>query len=296
MSIPVYYALPLLSGLLYAVGALLTKRAFACGFGLTRYIFLSNMAMALLFQVFWIFAEFPSDPGKWYWPVLCGVGFFLGQVFTFLAIRAGDVSVQAPVMGTKVLFVAVFTVVLGAGAVPLSWWAGAALTVLAIWLLSASSFANRAATYRALVLSLISAACFAWVDTIVQREARPFGTFAFLGIMSVSLAFCTLALIPFFRGSLRSMSAKAWLWGALSAFLIAIQSLGIAISIGFYGRATAVNIMYSSRGLWSVLLVWVAGRLFANEEGKAGTSVMLRRLFGAVLLSAAIILVLLEED
>ena len=36
----------------------------------------------------------------------------LGQTFTVLAVRAGGVSIHAPLMGTKVIFVAVFGTIL----------------------------------------------------------------------------------------------------------------------------------------------------------------------------------------
>jgi len=56
--------------------------------------------------------------------------------------------------------------------------------------------------------------------------------------------------------------------------------------------AAWANLLYSSRGIWSVALVWGAGSAFGNTEGEAGRSVMLRRLAGAGLMLAAIALVL----
>lgn len=292
MNLPIYYVLPLLSGFIYAVGALISKRALNAGFGVARYIFLSNILLALCFHIFYISAEWPQSWAGVHWPLLAGFGFFLGQVFTFLAIRTGDVSVQAPVMGTKVVFVALFTVAMGAGPVPVDWWLGAILTAVAIFLLSASNFANRASTYRALVLSVISAAFFGWTDVMVQQGAAGFHPGTFLILMNYSLVLSSMTLIPFFRGRLRDTPPEAWKWGLISATLIGIQAVGMALAIAFHGRATAVNILYSSRGLWSVLLVWVAGSLFANIEGKAGKRIMQRRLVGATLLCIAIALVL----
>lgn len=290
--LPIYYLIPLLSGVLYAVGALLAKRALDNGMGVYRYLFLSNLSIAILFLPFICFV---NEPIPWQligWPLCSSLGFFLGQMFTFFAIRYGDVSVQAPVMGTKVLFVALFSLLLQAGPVPVSWWIGAFLTTTAIFLLSYSNLKDRKATLITLVLSLISAAFFALVDTIVQREAPAFGPSAFLVLTMGGVGLLSFTLIPFFRGRLRDLSAAAWKWGLLSTTIIAVQSMGIAYAIGFYGHATAVNIMYSSRGLWSVVLVWIAGRWFANREGEAGKTVMLRRFAGSVLLCLAIFLVL----
>lgn len=69
----------------------------------------------------------------------------------------------------------------------------------------------------------------------------------------------------------------------------------ICLALGFYGNATAVNILYSSRGIWSVVLVWLLGGWFGNSEREQGKEVMVRRLVGAFLLFLAIILVITTE-
>ncbi len=288
--------LPLLSGFFYAVGMLLAKRAFGHGFGVMRYVFLSNMMMLVMFLPLLYFVKDQPDWNRIGWPILCGTGFFLGQVFTFLAIRWGDVSVQAPVMGTKVVFVATFSVILQAGPVPLSWWVGAMLTTVAIFLLSYTTVGNRKGTLFALVLALTSAACFGAVDVVLQREAHGFGPLAYIILMMATSAVLSLGLIPFFKGRLRDMNFQAWKWGLLGTSIIAFQSLGIALTISLYGRATAVNILYSSRGLWSIVLVWAVGSWFASRESEVGTKIMLRRLAGSSLLCVAIVLVLMEGE
>ena len=45
--------------------------------------------------------------------MFAGSMFFLGHVFTLLAVRVGDVSLQNPLMGIKTLLVALFAVMLG---------------------------------------------------------------------------------------------------------------------------------------------------------------------------------------
>ena len=47
------------------------------------------------------------------------------------------------------------------------------------------------------------------------------------------------------------------------------------------GEATAVNVVYSARGLWSVIAVWTLGHLFGNDERGHGAGVMRARLLGA---------------
>jgi hypothetical protein len=58
-----------------------------------------------------------------------------------------------------------------------------------------------------------------------------------------------------------------------------------------FGDATAVNIVYGTRGLWSVLLVWLAGRWLGSDEGSRGATVLGGRLAGAALMTAAVVVV-----
>ena len=58
------------------------------------------------------------------------------------------------------------------------------------------------------------------------------------------------------------------------------------------GGAARANVIYSSRGLWSVVAVWAVGHWFGNREQHLGASVLRWRLAGAVLMMAAIALVL----
>ena len=53
--------------------------------------------------------------------------------------------------------------------------------------------------------------------------------------------------------------------------------------------------LYSSRGLWSVLAVWGVGHWFSNREQHLGSRVLVWRLLGAILMMAAIMLVLLNS-
>lgn len=73
--------------------------------------------------------------------------------------------------------------------------------------------------------------------------------------------------------------------------LLALQSLLLVFAIGRYGNVAQANILYSSRGVWSVILVWLVGHLFANTElGSQGTGRLFFRLLGALLISTAIVL------
>ena len=96
--------------------------------------------------------------------------------------------------------------------------------------------------------------------------------------------------MPFFRGSLRDLSGSAWSWTLGGSFVLALQAGGVSWGIVFIG-ATTTNVLYNSRGMWSVVLVWTVGHWFGNVERTRGRAVMLRRLAGSLLLLGAIALI-----
>ena len=71
--------------------------------------------------------------------------------------------------------------------------------------------------------------------------------------------------------------------------------LTAARSLTQFGQAAAINIVYSSRALFGVLLVIYVGAKLGNlEAASAGPKVMRNRLAGAILLCAAIGLIFIK--
>ncbi len=293
-----FLLLPLGCGWLYAVAALLCKRAAAFGLGPWRIVFVSNMTMGLMFQPLWFVVGGTSAPGvgaRWYQPVVAGGLFIVGQIFTFVALERGDVSIVTPVLGSKVLFVAVFTGWVLGLAVPAVWWLAAVLTAASIYLLARGGGGVRRGVAVSPLLAMlsagVSAVSFALTDVLVQCWAPGWGVGRFVPLMFTVVAAGSLGFIPFFHGPLSGVSTDAWRWLLTGCALLAAQALGMAWSIGHFGSVTAINVVYSSRGLWSVLLVWMVGARLGNREGELGGRVLLTRLAGSALLVAAIALV-----
>jgi hypothetical protein len=86
------------------------------------------------------------------------------------------------------------------------------------------------------------------------------------------------------------IARKALLWGAS---LLGAQNLVMAVAIRFSGDATAVNIVYSSRCVLSVVLAWTTARWLGSREATLPRGVLVLRLAGALLLAGAIVMVML---
>lgn len=284
--------LPLICGFSYALSGFLTKRALMEGAGILRFSFLSNWVMLLTFSAPLLWQDRNANWSEAHWPVLAGGLFFCGQVFTFAAIRIGDVSIHTPLMGIKVLMVALFAFALGVQEVNPEIWVAAVLSTLAVLLLGFSGASARGKTIRTIVLALLSAASFALADIFLVRGARSFGPAPFLAVMMVVNASLSLGLIPFFRGGLRAIPTPAWRWVAAGALLLGLQSAALGFFFAHTGLVAEGNILYSSRGIWSVFLGLILAGILRLENERMSSGAVARRLVGALLMSGAIWVVL----
>lgn len=288
MRFPVHLFFPLISSFSYVLAVLLVKRASTYGVGVWRTTFIANVAMALCFLPLF-FLGGPGQPAAMLWqPALTSLLFFIGQIATFLAIE-GDVSIATPVLGLKILLVAFFSALLLADPIPLKWWVAALLSTLAIVMLNQGS--NRVPHRRigvTVAWAALAAAAYALTDVLVQKWAPAWGAGIYLPIMFGSLAIYSLGIIPRFQAPLTAISRATWPWLIPGCILLAIQAASVAYALAVYGDATAVNIVYSSRGLWSVMAVWLIGHWFGNEERSLPAGLLRNRFIGAVLMLAAI--------
>ncbi|PTY08386.1 hypothetical protein DB347_02045 [Opitutaceae bacterium EW11] len=290
----VVYLVPAVSSVVYVAAALSMKRSASFGVGVWRSTFVANLTVGAVFAPLWVLG---GHGREWFWlwqPALGGALFLLGQIATFVALEHGDVSVTTPVLGLKIMMVAFFTVLLLSVPVPLPLWFAAGLSTIGILLLNRKDHA-RPASRRLLPLAaaVAAAASFACCDVLIQKWVPAWGVGRFLPLMFGSVAVLSVALIPRFSAPLTAVPRGAWPWllGGSTAF--AVQAAALAYAIGAFGQATGVNIVYSSRGLWSVLAVWKIGHWFGNEEQAMSAPVLRSRISGAVLMLLAIALVLL---
>jgi drug/metabolite transporter (DMT)-like permease len=133
--------------------------------------------------------------------------------------------------------------------------------------------------------ALATSCTFGLTDVLVQKYSPGWGFGSFIPTMFLTVGLLSLGLLPLIR---EGGWAPGWL-GAGSA-LLAIQALGLGYALTRYQQATRMNVLYNSRGLWSVTLIWAFGHWFGNREREGGARMMFRRLGGAVLLVVAIVI------
>ncbi|MBK8036421.1 MAG: DMT family transporter [Verrucomicrobiaceae bacterium] len=284
---------PLLAALLYAFGALVLKRSSDLGVGLWRTTFVANLIVAALFSLLWLFGGPPVEKELLWQPGLIAMCLFVGQLSQFLALEKGDVSVAVPVFGLKVIFVAFLTPILIGEAVGVKLWIAAFLSVLGITCLNRKDAEKPP---RNLLITFIAggigAVAFAVFDVLVQKWGPSWGVGRLLPCIFWINAILSFGLIFRFSAPLSRIPGKAWPWLLGGSVLLGVQSITFVSTLAVFGKATNANIIYASRGLLSVLLVWMIGHWFQNAEQHLGPKVMRWRLVGTMLMMSAIVLVI----
>jgi drug/metabolite transporter (DMT)-like permease len=292
MSLPLDTALPLIAAIAYAVSALYLKQATIEGGGLWRITFLVNWGQALFLLPLSLLGNAGMSAQTLWHVLVTSLVFFVGQLCVFAGMRYGDVSVVTPVMGVKVIFVAASVTLFAQQKLPLLWWCAAAISSGAALLLAGGRPKNGRGVWPGVVGGLSAALAFSSVDVLYQQWAGALGVWKFSAYVAIAMALWSLTLLPILEDAwwkLPSTAIRAFIPGL---FATVIQVLLMAYCVVELKGAAWANLLYSSRGLWSILLVWGAGAAFGNSESEAGRNVMVWRLAGAGSMLAAITLVL----
>lgn len=286
--------LPLAAALTYVVSALCLKRSADLGAGVWHTTFVSNMMAALGFQVLLVFGGTWQPLVMWWQPFLVSLLFVSGQIWALLALQRGDVSISTPVLGLKVILVAGFTTLLLAQKLSWQMWLAAVLTTCGIACLNHAG-AHKPGTNASgtIIAAALAAASFALFDVLVQKWSHNWGAGRFLPIMVAMTGVLSLGLLPLFPRPIRELPSQTRRWLFVGGSLFALQSILLVSSIACFGQATPANVVYSSRGLWSILTIAFIGHWFHSTESQLAGSVMRWRFVGASLMFAAIVLVLI---
>lgn len=273
--------LPALAAGLYAFGSLGLKQAMERGATAARVTAVSNLVMALWSLPLIFFLPGQSDAKGWMAAILAGACLFFGRLVMVRALQAGDLSLVAPMLATKTILVGVFSLLSQSGEITGQLLLAAALASAGVALLQRGPVEHKERRFRAASMAASASILFAMTDVIVQGNAKLLGIGWFQPAM-----FLTIALLVPLLGRLQPAPAdavKPMRWGSC---IMGFQTSLAILIIGLTGQATLVNIIYSSRSLWSVVVDW-----FAGNRGIKGY--FLSRLFGALCLTLAVILAVL---
>jgi drug/metabolite transporter (DMT)-like permease len=283
--------LPAVAAFLFSLAALALKRANQLGVDVWQTAFVVNISAGVFYSALLLVGGPPIRFELWYQPVLIAICLFAGMLAQFMALNRGEVSVAVPVMGLKLLVVALMSPIVVGEAIPVQLWVAVALSLLGITMLNRGGRSGSSRSFTIAVTSgLLAAISFGAFDLLAAKWGQAWGVGRLLPCIFWINAIFSLACSRGFQSPLRSRSRLALAWLSVGALLLSLQGLLFIGCLVIYGRAAQTNVTYSIRGLMSVLLVWSVGRYFQNDEGKLTRTVLVNRLIGAACLLSAIVL------
>ena len=283
--------LPFCSSVLVVFALTCLKRAQQRGASPWTAVILVCWSSACVFPVLLLMGGTRQPVAMLWQPAIIGGLFLAGQLFTVLAVARGDVSIAAPVMGIKVLIVPAASRFLVDEDLSTRIWVAAAVAVAGIVFVQArDATVHRSLVVASVTYALLAACSMTLFDLLIQRWAPAWGAGYFLPLAFVCTALYSLAFIPLADrpAALRRMGVIQPL--VVGALLMAVQAIGMTLTLGLFGDATRVNIVYSLRGLWGVLLTWVLARRINTSGSAASHRTMAMRLIGAVLIGISVVI------
>ncbi len=293
---PYYLLLPLVAAIVYSLGSIVIKRALKEGVTMDQSFHLTNLILGVMFLPLLLLEKSTVEWAEAWKPVLMGVAFFVGNWLAFLGIRRGDISLVTPLMGTKVVFVAI-GVVLVTGKIPsVPLWIAAFLTALGIFVMGIPNLKQGRHLVFTVGVTLASAAVFGVSDVLVSWWAADFGALTFITVGSLSVSVFSLVLWLLQKRPCLKLKPGQTSWAWWAGVLVALQAIAMGIALSFFDDATGINVVYASRGLWAIVLVVVLGTALGNREHKDSGKAFWWRIIGTVILTAAIIIAVVDRS
>lgn len=268
----------------------------ALGRGLTTWsvMFFSNMVLGLFFLPLLLGGTAGWNPVAAPWALLAGALFFLGQIGTFRSLQSGDISIATPALAAKVVFVALLSLSVPGSRPDPDLWLAVILTMAGMILLHRGPSRPASRPLPTLAWALFAAFSFAAADIVVQVGAPMAGFTLFMPVMFGSVALYSLPLLwphvisP--KRPVRTPGARRWLTAGV--VLLGLQAVGMGTAIGLFGDATGANVIYGSRGLWSLLLLALLARRIGITDSVFDRRTLALRVVGSILILVAVTLVL----
>lgn len=252
------------------------------------------MIASLLFSVFWFFDSQAPDWSLLWQPAFIAVLYILGQSFILNAVSYGDVSVAAPVASSKVIIVPILLTVMGTAALSVITWLAAGMAMGGVILINyVVPKTGRKQVFNTAALAFGAAFSFASFDVAVQTYSPAWG----IRLAPVSywmVGLFSLALYPLIDAPKKIFSELPWKSLLIGCFLVAAQASLLVYALATANDAARINVVYSLRGLWGVVLAWALADWFGGNESSLPKNIMVARLGGALLLVAAVIITILE--
>lgn len=259
----------------------------------TRRLLIVAHAIMGLFAVALLPLAWQSDIPSvqaWIGPLLCTSGFYLaGQLSLFRMMKYTEASRVSPLLGLKILTLAILSVVILGETLSGRQWVAIALCALAAVALTVT---GETVDYRALVWLGIACLMYSGSDLNITRLIQSLAPIAPLqaGILGTCMTYTVCGVIacvlmPFSGG----VGERAdWRLGFPFAVCWLLGMFFLFTCFSYVGTVFGA-ILQSSRGIWSVLIgAGLAAAGHAHLETRLPASLLIRRILAAVMMCVAI--------
>jgi drug/metabolite transporter (DMT)-like permease len=290
--------IPLVASFVFVASLVCVQRAARpredkTGVGAITVLFFSNQTLALAFSCFWPLRESlggSMQPLSTLWqPLSLALFFVLGLLFTFAAVRHGDISIATPVFGLKIFMVVLLLSALGSEKLSGSMWLAAGMAATGVGLIQWTGRGRPRHVLITIVLALLASMFYAHFDVLIQSWAPAWGVGRILPITFWFVSIISLPMIPWVEWP-KLKDREILFWVALTSFLTMLQAFMIVGALAYFGDAARINIIFATRGMWSVVLAWAMGRTAPNSETEGVLTSLRIRFVGASLLTLAVII------
>lgn len=142
-----------------------------------------------------------------------------------------------------------------------------------------------------ILLALCACISYALCDVIMQKYAPNFTRNAMLSLTTIAMPLSIIPFLPrFFRDVARS-SKTTLAVGATSAIIMVFEMYLMFLSIIGEVGAALCNILYNTRGIISVILIFIVGK-FIKEMKEVSKASALQRIVGATMILIAVFIVI----
>ncbi len=262
-----------------------------------KLLVLSHIIMGVVsapLAIFLLPAKMP--PFSEYGLVLLGTAVFylLGQFFLFVAIVRFEPSRVSPLLGLKVLILAILSVLFFQGHFSLTKWLAVLLSTLSIFLLSNS---GQRLEWKCIALTLLACLAYCLSDLCIGMLVDKF---RFLGLFraapfsaSLSYLLCGVFGLIVFCFIPGKASKDTWAYAVPFAASWFLAMIFLYFCFGFIGVVFG-NIIQSTRGIISILLgVFIAHIGFEALDAKITRTMFIQRIIAAILMTGSVALFLI---
>lgn len=282
----------LVAALGYAASMLLVKRAYQGGIRPYQYLIAASFFQLIIYGVILGFAEFPGDFSEMGLLILGAFVFIGAQALTVLAVYHGDASIQTPVMGAKVIFVSLLNVSVLSASLTTDMWIGTIGAATAVFLLGWSRRSGGHPTLPGVLLALGSALLFACSDILIVYASEGLDPLFVVSFIMASSALVMLLSLPFVKSSHFRIPRGALPWLLSGSAVFVGQTVIFGLALAFFRTPTLINIMFSTRGIWSLVLLLLFGQLIGIHEAGIERGATTLRVLGAIVMTVAVVVVL----